>query len=544
LARFDHAGEIDRIITATSAQGKANPMQNTFALPAGLRMAVPPMRYTLTCLALLGLGVSLHANVVPAPLFTDNAVLQRDKPVPVWGTADAGEKVSVSFAGQSVETTADASGKWSVKLAPIPAKNEGADLVIKGNNTITLANVVVGEVWIASGQSNMEWSVRNTYDAAIDVPASANFPLIRHIKIAKKVADEPITTASGTWQVAGPDTTGNFTAVGYYFAKDLYELLKIPVGIIGTNWGGTPVESWIDPKAYESVPDESAKVHERWSKLLADYPANKAKYETDLAAWKDEQAAAKAAGTPFTKQQPRGPQGPGHQNTPSGLYNGMINPLVPYALRGAIWYQGESNASRANEYHALFSAMITSWRAQFGQGDFPFYWVQLANYNNPEGTSWGFLREAQTQTLSLPATGQAVIIDIGNRRDIHPRNKKDVGRRLARLALKNDYGINVETSGPLMETATREGAGFKITFSHIDGGLIAPLNELTGFELAGEDKVFKPATAKIEGDTVVVTSTEVPEPVAVRYAWRDAPTAGLFNKNSGLPAAPFRSDTW
>ncbi|MFA6961155.1 MAG: sialate O-acetylesterase [Opitutaceae bacterium] len=502
------------------------------------------MRYTLFCLALLGLGASARADVIPAPLFTDNAVLQRDKPIPVWGTADAGEKVSVSFAGQAVETVADATGKWSVKLAPIPAKNDGSALVIKGNNTITLANVVVGEVWLASGQSNMEWVVKNTYDAAIDVPASANFPLIRHIQIAKKVSETPLATAKGAWQVAGPDTTGGFTAAGYYFARDLYQLLHVPVGIINSSWGGTPVESWIDPEAYKTVPTESAKVQERWTKVLADYPANKAKFDADLAAWTAEESAAKAKGEKFTKQKPRGPQGPGHPNTPSGLNNGMINPLVPYALRGAIWYQGESNAGRANEYRALFSSMITGWRTQFGQGDFPFYWVQLANYNNPDGTNWGFLREAQTQTLALPATGQAVIIDIGNRRDIHPRNKKDVGRRLARLALKNDYGIAIETSGPLMETATREGTGFKVTFTHIDGGLIAPLNELTGFELAGADKVFKPADAKIEGDTVIVTSAAVAEPVAVRYAWRDAPTAGLFNKNSGLPAAPFRSDTW
>jgi sialate O-acetylesterase len=223
----------------------------------------------------------------------------------------------------------------------------------------------------------------------------------------------------------------------------------------------------------------------------------------------------------------------------------MIAPLVPYALRGAIWYQGESNAGRASEYAELFPAMITGWRAQFGQGDFPFYWVQLANYSNPEGTNWAFLREAQTKTLALPATGQAVIIDIGDRRDIHPRNKKDVGRRLARLALARDYGFDQDIidSGPVFEKAERDGPGFRVHFAPSRSGLNAPLNELSGFELAGEDKVFKPATAVIEKDTVLVTSAEVPEPLAVRYAWRDAPVAGLFNKE-GLPAVPFRSDTW
>lgn len=504
------------------------------------------MRITLTCLALLCLGAHARADVIPAALFTDNAVLQRDKPIPVWGKASPGEKVTVTFAGQTASASADAAGKWSVTLAALAARTEGSDLVIQGNNTVTLANVVVGEVWLASGQSNMEWVVNNTFDKAIDIPASARFPLIRHIKIKKTVAESPADTVPidrNTWQVAGPATTGGFTAVGYYFAKDIHELTGVPVGIIGSNWGGTPVESWIDNEAYNTAGQAAAKVKERWAKVLAEYPEKKAKFDADLAAWKEEQAAAKAANQPFTKQQPRAPGGPGHQNTPSGLYNAMISPLVPYALRGAIWYQGESNAGRAREYRDLFSSMITGWRAKFGQGDFPFYWVQLANYQSPTDTAWAFLREAQTQTLALPATGQAVIVDIGDVRDIHPRNKKDVGRRLARLALARDYGFKIVDSGPVFAKAEREGAGFRVSFTEAHGGLIAPLNTLAGFELAGEDKVFKPAEAKIEKDTVLVTSAEVAEPVAVRYAWRNAPLAGLFNKE-GLPAVPFRSDTW
>ena len=504
------------------------------------------MRNTLICLALVCLGAPLRADVIPAPLFTDNAVLQRDKPVPVWGKADAGEKISVTFAGQTVSTVADASGRWSVTLAALPASAAPAELVIKGNNTITLANIVVGEVWLASGQSNMEFVVKNTYDAAIDVPASANFPLIRHIQIQKKVSDAPITTAAGKWQVAAADTTGGFTAVGYFFALDLYQVLHVPIGIVHSSWGGTPVESWIDTDAYKTVPAESAKVHERWNKALAEYPDKKAAFDANIAALKAEEAAAKAANQPFTKKIPAswsGPQGPGHPNTPSGLYNGMINPLVPYALRGAIWYQGESNAGRASEYHALFSAMITGWRKNFGQGDFPFYWVQLANFQSPTDTSWAFLREAQTQTLALPATGQAVIVDLGNVRDIHPRDKRDVGRRLARLALARTYGEKIADSGPVFAKAERDGAGFRVSFTSTDRGLLAPQNTLGGFELAGADKVFKPADAKIEKDTVLVTSPDVPDPVAVRYAWRNAPLAGLFN-GEGLPAAPFRSDTW
>ncbi len=504
------------------------------------------MRPTLTILALLCLGLpAAHADVVPAALFTDNAVLQRDKPIPVWGTADAGEKISVAFAGQTHSTTADAHGKWRVDLTPLPANATPADLVIQGNNTITLSNVVVGEVWLASGQSNMEWHLNNTYDKAIDIPASARFPLIRHIKIKRVVADTPADTVAvdrKTWEVASPSTTGNFSAVGYYFAKDVHELTGVPVGIIGSNWGGTRIEAWMDPGTLAASPT-LASVHEAWTKTLAEYPDRQAQHETDLAAWQAEEAAAKAAGQPFTKRRPGAPWGPGHHATPSGLYNGMINPLVPYAIRGALWYQGESNSGQGDRYRVLQSAMITGWREQFAQGDFPFYWVQLANFSSPTDTAWAFLREAQTKTLALPKTGQAVIIDIGDVRDIHPRNKKDVGRRLARLALKNDYGFDVVDSGPVMENVERDGARLRISFTNTNGGLIAPLNELAGFELAGEDKVFKPASAKIEKNTVIVTSTEVPEPVAVRYAWRNAPLAGLFNKE-GLPAVPFRSDDW
>ncbi len=500
------------------------------------------MRNLLLCLALSSLGAAAQANVVLAPLFTDNAVLQRDKPVPIWGTADAGEKVAISFAGQTVATTADAAGKWSVALAALPANATPADLVVKANNTVILTNLLVGEVWLASGQSNMEWPLSKTYDAALDIAGSASNPLIRHITITKKVSDTPLSTTTGDWQVSSPATTGSFSAVGYYFARDLYALLNVPVGIITCSWGGSRIEAWMPPAALKQP--EFASVVSDWAKVHADYPEAKAKFDASLAAWKAEEAAATAAGQPFNKVSPRPPIGQtGHMHTPAGINNGMIAPLVPYALRGVIWYQGESNTSKPSEYHALFAALITGWRAQFCQGDFPFYWVQLANNQSPKDTNWAFLREAQTQTLSLPATGQAVIIDVGDVSNIHPRNKKDVGRRLARLALARTYGQKIVDSGPVFAEAKREGAGFRVSFTEINGGLIAPLNALVGFELAGEDKVFKPATAKIEKDTVLVSCGDVPFPVAVRYAWRNAPLAGLFNLE-GLPAVPFRSDTW
>lgn len=500
-------------------------------------------RSVLVALALLASPVWLFADVTPAVLFQDHAVLQRGKPVPVWGSADAGENVTVTFGGQSVSTTADASGRWLVTLAPLSASATPATLTIVGKNTVTLTDIVVGEVWLASGQSNMEWTVSETYDQAVDVPASTN-PLIRHIKVAKTVADQPASSVSlaSPWQSATPATTLKFSAVGYYFARDIQALLGVPVGIINSSWGGTRIESWIAPDPLAGDP-ALAFVGKDWAKVLAEYPEKKAAHDVALAAFEQEKAAAAAAGRRFTKRAPNAPQGPGHHATPSGLYNAMISPLVPYALRGSIWYQGESNAGRPAQYQTLFPALITDWRAKFAQGDFPFYWVQLANFQSPTDTSWAFLREAQTKTLALPATGQAVIIDLGDVKDIHPRNKKDVGRRLARLALARDYGFKIVDSGPVFAKAEREGASFRVTFTEVHGGLRAPLNTLAGFEIAGADQVFQPAEARIEGEAVLVTCTAVSEPVAVRYAWRNAPVAGLFNKE-GLPAVPFRTDAW
>jgi sialate O-acetylesterase len=497
-------------------------------------------------LVLVAAPAALLADITPAPLFTDHAVLQRDKPVPVWGRADASEKVTVTFAGQTKSVTTGPDGRWRVTLDPMPARSEPAVLTLAGKNTITLQDVVVGEVWLASGQSNMEWPVNRAYGQEVDVPGSTN-RLIRHIKIRRTVADAPadeVAIERGTWEAASPGTTGNFSAVGYYFARDLQATLGVPIGIIGSNWGGTRAEAWTDSETLAATDFDY--VREAWSNTLANFPTAKSKFDAAQAEWTAERDAAKARNQRFTKRAPQPPPGPGHQATPSGLYNGMIAPLVPYAIRGAIWYQGEGNAAVHAKYHQLFSAMITGWRARFGQGDFAFYWVQLANFaagNQPDGTDWAFLREAQTKTRALPNTGQAVIVDIGNVRDIHPRNKVEVGRRLARLALNRDYGLKMEDSGPVFAKAERDGTGFRVSFTQIGGGLIAPLNELSGFELAGVDQVFHPARAEIVDDAVVVNSAKVPDPVAVRYAWRNAPVAGLFNLE-GLPAVPFRTDTW
>lgn len=524
-------------------------------------------------LAFFSLLPLAHADVSLAPLFTDHAVLQRDKPLPVWGRADAGEAVTVKFAEQTRKTTTASDGRWVVLLDALPANPQGTDLTVVGKNTLTLHDLVVGEVWLCSGQSNMEYTVEaragtwqansRVVNAATEI-AAANFPLIRHVRIAQQVSESPTDTVQTSgWQLTTPQTVGGFTAVGYFFARDIFQKLGVPVGLVHSSWGGTPVESWMSPAALATNP-AFAVVAERWKQNVADYPAKKTAYTAALAEWTKAETAAKKPAAPATGKtkakadpaksyaawlaknpRPRAPRGPGDPWTPTGLFNGMINPLLPYALRGALWYQGESNADRAGEYHALFAAMITAWRAHFGQGDFPFYWVSLANYKNSgdaTGMSYALLRAAQTQTLALPATGQALAIDLGNPDDIHPTNKQDVGRRLALLAKGRVYGATVDDTGPTFASATREGAALRVQFTHANG-LIAHDKPVQSLEVAGADRKFFPAKAKIDRDTLLVAAPEVKEPVAVRYAWKNAPEANLHN-GAGLPAVPFRSENW
>jgi sialate O-acetylesterase len=494
-------------------------------------------------LSLLLLSGRLEADVALSALFQDHLVLQRGRPVPIWGQAAPGEGVTVRFGRQEVSTTATADGRWLVRLDAMEASSTPAPLVVTGKNTLTVNDVVVGEVWLCSGQSNMEWPVSLSDRADAEI-AAAKFPLIRQFRVARAVADAPTESLEGAWTTATPDQVGGFTAVGYFFARHLHRKLGVPIGLIHSSWGGTPIEAWMSPAALASDP-AFAGVRERWQAVLAEYPSRQAAYEKDLAAWTTEAEAAKAAGKPHLRRKPAPPPGPAHPSTPAGLYHGMIHPLLPVALRGALWYQGESNAGRAAEYQALFPALITHWRAHFGQGDFPFYWVQLANYKAgpPNDLSWPLLREAQGRALALPATGQAVAIDIGDPDDIHPRNKQEVGRRLALLAMVRTYGFTGDDSGPVFAGATRERSALRVRFEHAWTGLIARDKPLQSFEVAGDDRVFYPATAAIEGDTLLVRAPEVRAPVAVRYAWRSAPEANLTN-GAGLPAAPFRSDTW
>jgi sialate O-acetylesterase len=516
-----------------------------------------PHRHLLTAVLCFTVTQTfLQADVVPFGLFQDGAVLQRDQPVPIWGQADAGEKVTVSFSGQELETTADAQGFWSVTLAPMAANSTPSTLVITGKNRVTLSDIVVGEVWLASGQSNMGWEVSKIHDADLE-SRTARFPLIRQIRIARAPRESPADDIEGEWLAASPATVGNFSAVAYAFAKDLHLALDVPVGIINSTWGGTPIESWMSSTALASNPAFEA-VAQRWVATLADYPAKKAEYNAALAAWEEDKNRAEASGETFTVRAPRPPPGPGSQHTPSSLYNGMIAPLTRTALRGVIWYQGESNSPHAGEYQDLFAAMIRDWRNAFHQKEMPFFWAQLAGYSedSSDALPWAVLREGQNATLSLPATGQVVVMDAGlsDSSDIHPRNKTPIGRRFARLALARVYGdTSIKDAGPIFSgiesvpaDPTAEPprpAAIRVLFRNINGQLRQPLPEVTGVEVAGEDRVFHRANAQIEDNTLVVHSDVVPTPVAVRYAWRNYAVAWLQD-DLGLPVPPFRSDTW
>ncbi len=488
------------------------------------------------------------ANVRLPSIIGNDMVLQEGTDVPIWGWAEPGEKITVKFGISSVAWSgvAGEDGKWMVK---IDAGKAGGpyEMAIEGSNTITLKNILVGEVWICSGQSNMEWPLKQAVNGEKEA-AEADYPQIRLFVVGKRVSTEPQKNCSGRWQVCNPRTAAGFSAVGYFFGRELYKELNVPVGLIHTSWGGTPAESWMSRECLES--DEDFKpILERHDNIAANYGEITKEYQMKLKKAEEEAARLKAEGKP-TPRRPEieKPIGPDHPYSPMGLYNAMITPIVPYGIRGAIWYQGESNAGRAYQYRELFPAMIKCWRDKWGQGNFPFLFVQLANWRAvkrlPSQSDWAELREAQLMTLSVPNTGMAVTIDIGDTDDIHPKNKQDVGKRLALWALAKTYGKDVVYSGPIYKYMEIEGNKAILHFDHTDDGLVARGGgELKGFAIAGEDKRYFWGDAEIVGDTVVVSSDEVAEPAAVRYAWADNPVCNLYNKE-GLPATPFRTDDW
>ncbi len=433
-----------------------------------------------------------------AALFSDHMVLQRDRAVPVWGWADPGESVTVEFAGQTKSTVSDANGKWTVTLEAMPASTEPRVLKV---NHAEIADVLVGDVWVCGGQSNME---RQLGPRPPQLPllnweqevAAADFPLIRHFGVAHLARREPLADVVGKWVVCSPQTAKDFTAVGYFFGRELEQKLKVPIGLLHSSWGGTGLATWTSKEALDGFPEVKDQI------------------ETELA---DPKAGAK---------------------TPALLFQSMIAPLIPFAIKGAIWFQGESGPGVPVAYDKLFQIMITDWRKHWGLGDFPFYFVQLPN-GSPA------TREAQAKALVLPNTGMAITIDVGDPKDVHGPNKAPIGQRLARLALARTYGRGGESSGPLFQASTIDGSNIRIQFAHTGGGLVMKGDgPLTYFTIAGEDRKFVAADARIEGDSVVVTSPQVTKPAAVRYAWINVPCDCNLYGGAGIPAAPFRTDDW
>ena len=658
-------------------------------------------------------AVPAFSAVTAASVFGDNMVLQQQMPVPVWGTAAAGEAVTVTFGRQHVATKADQDGHWRVTLKKLRASATPAEMTIAGSNTLTFHNVLVGEVWVCSGQSNMEFSVGGTRDARNEV-AAANYPLLRMFTVGKHPSGVPLTTCSGSWQVCAPSTVGNFSAAGYFFARELQQALQVPIGMIHTSWGGTPAETWTSMPGLKALPV----YHERaelFEKACAAFATKKDQYETerqkllkaqteklnayyaaldardpglkerwmdpaiDASKWrtvempvfygnnplgcylgvewyrKDVQIPPAWVGkdlelhvgavdeaddtfvngtkvgrlwfdTPDFWKVPRVyrvpaaavtsakvcivvrtlnyvgdiglfgpaaemrlaptgdktapavpltgpwrvkdslafngddrpawslPAAPGSSaGEPATLYNGMVNPLVPYAIKGAIWYQGEANAGDPVGYRTLFPGLITSWRTAWGEGDFPFAFVQLANFmavqKAPvERQSWADLRDAQTRTLALKNTGMACIIDIGEAGNIHPTDKQDVGKRLALAMLDKVYGQKLVYAGPMYKSLKREGNTLRLRFDFAGGLTVkqtpnAKADQLYGFAIAGADHVFHAAKARIDRETVVVWSDKVKTPLAVRYGWANNPVCNLYNA-ANLPAVPFQTDDW
>jgi len=496
-------------------------------------------------LLLANSGAALADIKLPA-VISDNMVLQRNKKVSIWGWAEPGEEVMVSVSWHRMRwaVTAGDNGKWMFAMNS-PKTGGPYEMTFSGKNTITLKNIMVGEVWVGSGQSNMQMSVKSSANAEQEI-AAADYPDIRLFTVERKVAEQPQSDCVGNWTLCSPQTVPGFSATAYYFGRELHKELDVPIGLIHTSWGGTPAEAWTRRGVLKEE-SEAAPILERYEDAVAKYPQAMEEYEQKVEEWKRAVEKAKAEGGKIPRR-PGAPFGPGHPHSPAGLYNAMIAPLIPYGIGGAIWYQGESNASRAYQYRKLFGCMIQNWRKDWGQGKFPFLFVQLANFMavkaEPADSAWAELREAQLMTLALPNTGMAVIIDIGEADDIHPKNKQDVGKRLALWALARSYGKELVYSGPIYKSMEIDGEKIILHFDHVGGGLVAgPDEPLKGFAIAGADRKFVWADAKIDGDSVVVSSDEVSTPVAVRYAWADNPVCNLYNKE-GLPASPFRTDDW
>lgn len=499
----------------------------------------------LPALLALALSGTCRGDVTLPSIISDNMVIQQREKLNLWGKADPGESVTVELGPESAQTTAGKDGSWSVKLGAL--KSGGPyNLAISGKNSITIQNVAVGEVWVCAGESNMAFKVIAAQNGREEI-ADASLPMVRVFMVKHTSADKPQADCEGSWVVCNPDTVRNISAVGYFFAKELNQGMRVPFALIQCAWGPSPAEAWTPRETLEKDATLHA-VLDRYDKSAAAYPAALSAYQGKLDDWKTASQAAKTAGSP-PPHRPLPPLPPGGPREPAGIYNGMIYPLSRYPIRGALWYQGESNTGDPALYRALFPAMIDAWRKQWDEGNFPFLYAQLsgflARHPQPAESSWAQLREAQAAALSLPKTGMAVTIDIGEDHNIHPPGKRDVGHRLALLAQSEVYGkSSVTASGPAFSGMNIEDGKAILSFTHTEGGLVAKNGSpLKGFSIAGPDRKFVWADAEIHAGKVIVQSKEVPKPVAVRYAWADTPDCDLFNL-AQLPAPPFRTDTW
>lgn len=491
------------------------------------------------------------ADVRLPAVISDHMVLQQDAAVPIWGWADDGEEVTVTISGQSKSAKGAADGKWMVKLDKLTTGGP-FELLVKGKNTLTIVDVLVGEVWLGSGQSNMAMTVSRSKDFEAE-QATANLPNIRMFRESSGTATEPQEGGSGKWEVCSSATVGSFSATAYFFGRELHRSLKVPVGLINSSVGGTPIEAWTSAAAQKDLV-ELKPLFARWDHDAATYDPEKAKadFAEKYAQWRIAAKNARDAGKPL----PRPPLPPGNprksSHHPAALFNGKIAPLIPYAIRGVIWYQGESNAnaSRAGSspenYGLQLRTLIADWRDRWGQGNFPFAWVQLPLYHEAqvepvEETGWTTVREQMLKTLKVPNTGMAITLDLGEANDIHPKDKQGVGKRLAMWALAKVYNQkNVVASGPLPDGYEIVGEEVVLSFLFASG-LKANGEEIKGFAIAGADQKWLPAKARIDRDQVIVWHPDIKRPAAVRYAWADNPDANLVN-GAGLPASPFRTD--
>lgn len=485
-------------------------------------------------------GQSLAKVTLPS-VFADNMVLQQKQENPIWGKAKPGESIKVSVFGQQFSTTADNNGDWRLKLAAMPAGGP-YKITVNGENTIEINDVLVGEVWLCSGQSNMEWRIKDSKHAPVET-VTANYPDIRIMKIPRVGIDTPQFDIETQWEKVTPQSIRDFSSICYFYGRRLHHALGVPVGLIKNSWGGTPIEAWIPRDALEKSGDYQEMLS-HWDKLADNF--NQTEYDAQLKAFN----AWNKAGRPKDKKVNKPKDILGGGKRPATIYNGVVNPTVGYGIKGAIWYQGEANGNRGYQYRSLFPLLINTWRERWGQGDFPFYWVQLADFRAEKTTpseysDWAEVREAQTMTLSLPNTGQTVVIDLGEGRNIHPTNKQDVADRLVRHPLAKDYGYKMVADSPMYKNMQIKGNKALISFDNVQHKLYSyDVWDVKGFYIAGKDQKFVNAKAKIIGkNKVEVFSDQVTNPVAVRYGWEDNPVVNLYDKGA-LPVTPFRTDDW